>query len=64
MQQPVTEQTHTYGSVDHQSGRTVTAVFLGQKAKGGKTGKTGANDKQHLFHILTPVSFDLVFFAA
>lgn len=64
LQQPVAEKTHTYGSVYHQSGRTVTAVFLGQKTEGDQTGKPGTNNKQHLPHTLTPVSSDLIFFAA
>ena len=34
-QQPIAEKTHTYGSVDHHSGRTCTAIFFGNKTKGG-----------------------------
>lgn len=50
LQQPVTEKTHAYGSVKHQSGCTVATVFLCQKTKSGKPDKPRTYYKQQLFH--------------
>ena len=36
-QQPETKKTHTYGSIDHDSGCAVATIFFGDNAKGYKT---------------------------